>query len=208
MSYIKITAKYLFLILLIIFCFRFLSNIGSLFENLEFNSFKQYLISSGVFLLLYLFLLRKHLEFWHSFFHELTHVLFAMLCLCRIDGFSVSLTGGVTAYSGRKNWVISLSPYFFPIISLPLMAMSLVIRETALLAVNHIVVLGYVFFLISLFRDFSFRQSDIRNSGKLFSVLIILILNILTLVFLLFYLQGDLTYLWEYTIRIMEVTGR
>jgi hypothetical protein len=68
--------------------------------------------------------------------------------------------------------------------------------------------LGYVFFLISLFRDFSFRQSDIRNSGKLFSVLIILILNILTLVFLLFYLQGDLTYLWEYTIRIMEVTGR
>jgi hypothetical protein len=46
--------------------------------------------------------------------HEATHALFAKLCGGKVLEFNVSRTGGHVVIS-KNNWLISLSPYFFPI---------------------------------------------------------------------------------------------
>ena len=47
--------------------------------------------------------------------HEMTHSLFAMLTLHPVQHLEVFGTGGgAMTFAGKGNWLIALSPYFFP----------------------------------------------------------------------------------------------
>lgn len=67
----------------------------------------------------YLILLRNRLRFWENFIHEFTHLIFAILLMDRVRQFYVSETSGeLILNSSNKNILVSLSPYFFPTVTL------------------------------------------------------------------------------------------
>ena len=49
--------------------------------------------------------------------HELTHTFFALLTLHKVKSIRVNPddTGGAMAFEGEGNWLITISPYFFPL---------------------------------------------------------------------------------------------
>jgi hypothetical protein len=83
------------------------------------ESLRQYGIFPAISGAFYLVLLRNRFRFWENFLHEFTHLVFAILLMDKIRQFYVSETSGeLVLNSGHKNLLISLSPYFFPLIPL------------------------------------------------------------------------------------------
>ncbi len=72
---------------------------------------------------IYYIFLKNHISFFEHFFHELTHMLFSVLFFEKILHFFASQTNGELAtVSSFRNIITTTSPYFFPIITLLLMA--------------------------------------------------------------------------------------
>jgi len=67
-------------------------------------------------ILTYLILFRNRFGLIKNLFHELTHIVFAFLLFEQVEQLYVSRTSGeVVINSEKKNILISLSPYFFPL---------------------------------------------------------------------------------------------
>ncbi|HKI89053.1 MAG TPA: hypothetical protein VKA38_08505 [Draconibacterium sp.] len=83
------------------------------------ESLRQYGIFLATSTAFYLILLRNKLRFWENFIHEFTHLIVAILLMDKIRQFYVSETSGeLVLHSSHKNILVSLSPYFFPVITL------------------------------------------------------------------------------------------
>ncbi len=77
----------------------------------------------GVSSLSYYLLLSKRMSFYENFFHELTHMLFSLLFLEDIKHFYASQTKGEVATSSTfRNILTQSAPYFFPVLTLLLIA--------------------------------------------------------------------------------------
>jgi hypothetical protein len=168
-------------------------------ESLTLERMSVPLQSSAAMVALYYLGARRHLQFWETFFHELTHTLFSMLTLNRIIHFRATTgQGGEVQYQGRSNWVISLSPYFFPLHTATLLLVAEVVSWEYLGLIKSLLSVSYTFFLITIFNQFSYRQSDITKHGRLFSTVMVVELNFLIATGLLFYIQDELNSLWSW----------
>jgi hypothetical protein len=71
---------------------------------------------------------QRPMHWLYTLEHELTHAFFALLTFNRVTRLSAARGGGELEYEGRANWLISLSPYFFPTFCLlPLLALHLAV---------------------------------------------------------------------------------
>lgn len=71
---------------------------------------------------------RRPMHWLYTLEHELTHAFFALLTFNRVTRLSAARGGGEMEFEGRANWLISLSPYFFPTFCLlPLVALHLAV---------------------------------------------------------------------------------
>lgn len=160
---------------------------------MDFKDILPYLATTAAFLLLYFTLLKQRLRFWETFFHEVTHVVFALLCFNRIEGFSATrLSGGVTAYTGRSNWLIRLAPYFFPLFAASFLLVAGIALDAIRTGVLHVFVATYCWFLITALTDFSYVQPDIQKSGRVFSTAFVLAAHALMLIAVAFLLDGKM----------------
>ena len=121
----------------------------------------------------------------YVFGHEMTHVLWTWLFGGKVRRFRVSGRGGHVVVT-RSNFLIVLSPYFFPFYA---------VLVTLLYALGHWLwnwqahlpffhlCLGaaYAFHLTLTWHILQHRQSDITSQGYLFSLVIIFLGNILVL---------------------------
>lgn len=195
------TTKYLLLSLLLLILFYIARSLLNGNSDISFDIQVNYLIASVVFASIYFIFLQRRLRIWEVLFHELTHVTFALLFFNKIEGFNVSFSGGVTSYSGRKNVIISLAPYTIPILPLLLMALSLIISHDYLYIVHYLVMILYVWFLLSLINQFRLQQDDLSESGLVFSILTIICMNIFIGLFVVSFLTMSVD---EYITLIIE----
>jgi hypothetical protein len=196
----KLTGKILKYLLLISLCILFLGVIfqyKAIARYMNLQKLYVYGLSGGLFLIIYLSLLRRIMKFWEVFSHELTHLLFAVFTLNKIEGFSVSFSGGAVSYRGNTNWLVKLSPYFFPLSSFFVLIVSLFLNDNYQLYINHLLVITYLFYALTAIDSFSLRQPDISSSGYIFSVVFIVIINVFLLLFVIFYLQNNLDNYWQ-----------
>lgn len=184
--------KYLLLLFLTIFFINIISQYKIVFSELNFSDYINVLISGVIFIILYLSILYKWMDFWETFAHELTHLIFALITFNRIEGFSATKDGGAVSYKGNSNWLTSLSPYFFPLYTALFVILSLFIDQRYQVYFDHLIVISYLFFIISLVQQFSYRQTDIVKSGYVFSTVFLVIMNGLILLFLVYFLGDDL----------------
>ena len=111
--------------------------------------------------------------------HELIHNLFAILTFQKPQGLVVKKgEGGQFSFSGRGNMLITLSPYFFPMLSffwMPVSALSLS-NKTAF----HII-LGILlgFEIIMSLKDIHIHQTDFKPFGLVFSILFISVASLI-----------------------------
>jgi hypothetical protein len=129
--------------------------------------------------------------------HEFTHALAAMMAGGKISSFQVSAKGG-HVITDRVNWWITLSPYFVPLYALIWMALWLSVDFWyPLKAYQPILYFGlgvlWCFHLTFTTSMIHLKQTDLSSQGLVFSIVIILLINLIFFLFLFGILAHNLT---------------
>jgi hypothetical protein len=135
------------------------------------------------------------LEFIDTLEHELTHALVGYLTFCPPVSLSASLKSGGEVELKGTNVLAVLAPYFLPLWSLLVMLLGLVVKPGMQPAWNHLLFFLLGCFLYRLFREFSWRQTDLHVYGFLFSTIAVSIFLLLSLALIL-HLRGLLSARW------------
>lgn len=111
--------------------------------------------------------------------HELTHLFFILLTFHKPTHLSVTLkSGGNVGFEGKGNWLIALSPYFFPLFPIIVMLCGLFYHQIP----NYYLA---VFALISAYHTVTTLtsihagQTDFVSGGKLFSLFFLPSVNLI-----------------------------
>lgn len=137
-----------------------------------------FLTGGIIFSVLWFTYFSKKGNFWSTLEHELTHALFALFFLKQVHSISASRKkGGLIRIEGG-NALIALSPYFFPLACTPVLLLKVFLPMRFQIYMNFLLGFTYFFHLVNLFKEFHFEQSDIKSAGYIFSITLILFLNI------------------------------
>jgi hypothetical protein len=119
-------------------------------------------------------------SFAHTFEHELTHLVVGLLFFKSPSQFKVGKQDGETYLSG-SNFVISLAPYFLPLWAMiPLLLLPLLNPAGTF---GALALLGFLYGLhvYSTIHEFGFYQPDVKEHGRIFSLLCVATLNLVML---------------------------
>ncbi len=150
--------------------------------------------------------------------HEFTHALAAMLAGGKVHSFKVTAKGGHVV-TDRVNWWITLSPYFVPLYALIWLALWLSVDfYYPLRPWQPILYFGlgaawcfHLTFTVSMIR---LGQTDLSSQGVLFSLVVILLINLLTFLFVFATLAHGATFaatgemLWHRVEHAYALTGQ
>ncbi len=136
-----------------------------------------------LYLLLWFFLLRhSSVTLLSTLEHELTHSLFALLTGNRVTGLKVTFTqGGHMQYLGTGNWLVDVSPYFFPLSAVLLMAALPFIPELQGTPGQALLGLTLGYHLCSNWAQTHLGQTDLQKAGLLFCTLFLPTANVCSL---------------------------
>ena len=117
--------------------------------------------------------------------HELTHALWGVVMGARVRDIRVGRSGGYVALT-KTNVLISLSPYFFPLYTMLLIAAYALLSCFRDMRPYYLLWLGLVGFTWGFHFTFTLtsllqRQPDIEENGRLFSYAVIYLFNVLGL---------------------------
>lgn len=113
--------------------------------------------------------------------HELTHALFAWATLHPVTSIrATARKGGSMSYRGKGNWLITISPYFFPTASLVLAVVFLFLPDTARTWFHPLLGIAMAYHLWSTLRETHSGQTDIQRVGFPFAVIFLPTANLLT----------------------------
>lgn len=125
--------------------------------------------------------LRRRLQFFSTFEHEMTHILVGLLFFKKPSSLQVSESGqGMVSMSGR-NFLIVLAPYFLPTISLLLLPLWWVVDRRFENGFFAVLGLSLGYHLVSTWEETGNHQTDIKSSGVLFSYVVLIAGNLLFL---------------------------
>lgn len=104
--------------------------------------------------------------------HEFTHCLFAWATCNRVTGFNATFrAGGHMTYRGTPNWLIPVAPYFFPTVTIGLLAglyvSDLALRDWMLCALGASV----AYHATSTWAEIHPGQTDFHDAGRIFCLL-------------------------------------
>jgi hypothetical protein len=134
----------------------------------------------------------------YVFGHELTHALWVWLMGGRVSRFRVGRDGG-HILTDKNNFLIALAPYFFPIYSILVLALygglSLFVNVQpygrllyALVGVTWTFHLTFTCWMIPK------NQSDLRDNGTIFSLVVIYLINLVLLAAMLIIASPNITF--------------
>jgi hypothetical protein len=134
----------------------------------------------------------------YVFGHELTHALWVWLMGGRVSRFRVGREGG-HILTDKNNFLIALAPYFFPLYSILVLA----IYGALSLFVNPQPYGRLLYALVGVTWAFHFtftcwmipkNQSDLRDNGTIFSLVVIYLMNLLLLSAMLIIASPNITF--------------
>lgn len=166
--------KYVFLVVLLVFTGIYLAVDYRTVGYLWYSTGSTYFPLILTFFFLYVVFLRKRLSFVENLQHEGTHLLFAVLTFRKVSGFYVSTANGsVDTKGNQKSGLISLSPYFFPL--LPMMLIVL-FSFVDFKYCRHLVIVSFFWYLAVLFKNFSKGRKEFFSFGFI-GVISIIVMN-------------------------------
>jgi len=153
-------------------------------------------ISAGILLFIRLFNNRFN-NYLEVLSHELTHAFFSILSGNKVLRIFATEYEGFVEYRGRGNWLITLSPYFFPLHTAGLIYLVYLFELENYWYFKIIILTSYLFYLLTVSKQFDFRQSDIQKSGIPFSILIVSSFHLILGFIMIFLIQGNLNQMVE-----------
>jgi len=132
----------------------------------------------------------------YVFGHELTHALWSLMFGGRVKDFTVKATSGKVVLT-KTNFLINLAPYFFPIYTFIVVIIYTVLRSFDLdqqFFIYIIIALGFTFsfHIALLIYAFSLGQSDVKKTGRVFSLTLVALFNIIVAVLILKLMLPDI----------------
>jgi hypothetical protein len=130
--------------------------------------------------------------------HELTHAMWALLMGARVSGLRVGKGGGQVKTS-KTNWVIVLSPYFFPFYVVLFLAGYFLVNifwplDQWLWVLFFLVGLGWSFHVtFTLVTLLEVDQPDVQSQGWLFSLVVIYCMNLVVMALAVVVLSEQVT---------------
>lgn len=110
-------------------------------------------------------------SFWLTFEHEMTHLFFALMCLHPIHSLQItSNNGGSVEHGGRGNWLVTVSPYFFPTFPLLVGSVSLTLPPSFKVIGIGFVGFAFAWHLVSTVVEIHAKQSDLNQVGFIFAI--------------------------------------
>jgi hypothetical protein len=151
--------------------------------------------------------------------HEFTHALFTRICFGKVHSFKVTAQGGHVV-TDKNNWLISLSPYFFPIYAIMAALFFWVLgkivdldawRNIGLTLLPGLRLIWLVYLVLGVLWGFHMTftawmilkdQPDLKMNGTFFSLNLIALINVLLLCLLLGFAApgmdlGDFCTIWK-----------
>jgi hypothetical protein len=154
----------------------------------------------------------------YVFGHELTHVIWVWLFGGSVKQFKATSEGGHVIVD-KTNFLIALSPYFFPLYAVMVVAVfvtgHLIWNWTGFMVWFHLLVgAAYAFHITLNAHVLKTQQSDITSQGYLFSAVVIFLGNVLVLLIGLPLLTAKVGlakmfgWWWEHTQHIVQTIGK
>jgi len=145
-------------------------------------------------------LVGKKRQGWFSTLeHELTHALFALLTFHPVTGIKTTDThGGVIHFTGGNNWLIIISPYFFPTFSFFCILIFCLLKIENNFTANAMLGFTMAYHLISTKHELHKEQTDLQETGFLFSWIFLPGANIISYGMLLSFSFGGIQQLTKY----------
>ncbi|HAX62352.1 MAG TPA: hypothetical protein DCX95_07365 [Elusimicrobia bacterium] len=198
----QIFVKSIIGIILIPFVLGLLISFWKLITSLLPLSSSEIWFLSGFAIFFVIFLVKPLPNKLYIFGHELTHAFWAILFRARVKEFNVrSKTGNVLIT--KSNFLISLAPYFFPIYTFLIIFIFYILVfffdvSKYIEWLFFFVGISYSFHIFLNFESLSIGQSDVKKTGKLFSYIVIVILNIIIAVVVLKFISPEKITLKKY----------
>lgn len=190
--------KYIVLLILYFVLFSYAKQYKVIISKTEFSDLFLFML---IFILLSsfnYFYLNKKMQFWQVFAHEISHLIFALLFFRKITSFVVAENSGSVSYQGKGNWIITLAPYTFPLITIVLLSFA-TIGNYYTFPHKIIVTASYSLYFSRMLQDFSWNQADVEKAGKVFSTLWVAGINVIIFLFIFFYLQNEFDFILNLT---------
>ncbi len=123
--------------------------------------------------------------------HELTHALFAVATGHRVVGLKATWKrGGRITFRGRGNWLITLSPYFFPTTCIAVLLLGLMVPANGRFWIDALLGAAFGYHLVSTWEETHLGQSDLKKAGYVFSLLFLPTANLIVVGVLLSFAYG------------------
>lgn len=142
-------------------------------------------LGAAAWLVLFFFARSRAMLWLYVAGHELTHALFVLLFRGKVGRVHVTSSGG-HILTNRNNFLISLSPYFFPFYSAVVMAGWVILRWVVAehARPDPVWLYGLIGFTWSFHFSFTVwmilrEQPDVEQNGRLFSFTVIFAANLL-----------------------------
>lgn len=166
--------------------------------NFDVNLLRYFIYGIGACCLIYL-LIPKPVRFFEVFEHELAHATVATALGREIRDFKVTLEEGEVTYSNGRNFLISLAPYYLPVLALPFLLVKPLAPPSRKNIIDFLIGFSLAFHYVALIgREFRRDQPDIEGMGFWFSVGIVLLMNAIILVIVISGVLGNYSGVLEY----------
>ena len=134
------------------------------------ESAEPFLLGLAAYGALWVVFLRRRLKtegsFWSTLEHEFTHILFTVLTFGRVRGLvATHRSGGRMEFEGSGNWLVAISPYFFPTLAVPVILVMLTVEGDALRVANLVLGITVSYHLTSTWRETHAQQTDLQQVG-------------------------------------------
>jgi len=173
----------------------------------------------------------RRYQFWNTFFHELTHSIWAVLLFSKPQKLVVSTKAmedrlGYMEYQGRlsllKSHLIALSPYFFSTLTFLFVLIYIIVmphqpegffaslftQAPKLNGLLFAIGFSYSYHLVIAFRDAKPYQSDFHEVGFVYGMTFVCFMQLLFLLFFmtaLTYPQDSHLFLWNSLKKIQDI---
>jgi hypothetical protein len=109
-------------------------------------------------------------SFWSTLEHELTHILFTLISFGKVRGLNATdRQGGYIHHLGGGNWLIAISPYFFPTLSLPVILLMPALDGDAQQIATGILGVTAAYHITSTHQEAHRQQTDLHYTGFRFA---------------------------------------
>jgi hypothetical protein len=128
-----------------------------------------------------LWIRKTSVSFFSTLEHEITHCIFAVITFNRVTGLRATLReGGRMTYEGSGNWLLTISPYFFPTVTVTLLLVMPLIDAQGTIAMHLAIGASMAYHATSTWTETHHAQTDLRDAGFLFSICFLPTANLLS----------------------------